>query len=396
MSDEITFFPVGNGDMSLLKLRDSTHVLIDCYLQDEATENRPTVANDLIKALPRDEKGRPYVDVFLLTHPDEDHCKGAAQYLHLNDPDDYDDDADQRKVFVREMWSSPLIFRRRSKNHKLCDDASAIDTEARRRVKAFRQNSSWTNTSQMRPGDKIRLIGSDWKKDDGTDRLADLNGIRTKVTEKISWADDQNGPLIEAYIHGPLNPSEDENFEGNEEVLSKNNSSVIVQWKVFAAAPNSFQYNALLTGGDAEVEIWDRLWQANVNSPNLLEYDILLAPHHCSWGVLSSGAATDQDAEVNQNARSALRQKRQGATIVASSKPIKNDNDNPPADRAKRQYQDILAGNGSFKCLGEYPKEGDPKPLKFSMSRDGVKLESKAAPAGAAYIMTQTKPPKAG
>lgn len=390
MADEVTYFPVGNADMTLLKLRDGTVVLIDCYLQEAATDTSPTVAKDLIDQLPKDAKKRPYVDIFILTHPDEDHCKGAKQYMHLGSPSDYDDQSADKKIFIRQMWSSPLIFRRQSKSHKLCDDAQALNTEAKRRVQKYRDSTA-TSISGMAEGEQIRLIGSDWKRDDGSNRLADLDGIRTQVKGKISWSDDAGSPLVEVYVHGPLDPSEGESFASNEETLSKNGSSIILRWKVFAKAPNSFQYNALLFGGDAEVDIWDRLWRENIKDPEPLEYDVLLAPHHCSWGVLSSGDATDSSSEVNPNARKALSQKRQGAKIFSSSKPIKNDKDNPPADRAKREYKSIVSGDANFKCLGEYPKEAKPEPLKLTLSKDGTKIESKALAGSAAIITTPTR-----
>jgi hypothetical protein len=46
--------------------------------------------------------------------------------------------------------------------------------------------------------------------------------------------------------------------------------------------------------------------------------------------------------KVGEAARNALSQTRKGAVIVASCKPIKKDDDNPPHERAKREYIDIL------------------------------------------------------
>ncbi len=386
MTDEVIYFPVGNGDMSLLKLRDGKTVLIDCYLQQEESDTRSAVASDLLDELEEDANGRPYVDIFLLTHPDDDHCKGAEEFLHLAKLEDYDDNAEDKKIVVREMWSSPLVFRRRSKNHPLSDYAKAINREAKRRVKVFRDGSA-VDTEGMSDGDKVRLIGADWRKEDGGNRLADLDGIRTRVGETIAWSDNNGEQLVKIHVHGPHNPTNDDSFDANEEVLSKNNSSVITRWKIFAAG--GIAYNALLFGGDAEVEIWERVWKANVNSADLLEYDILLAPHHCSWGVLSNGAATDDDAAVNQDARRALNQQRQGARIISSSKPIKDDDKNPPAHRAMKEYKSWLHMDTNFKCTGEHPKESGPEKMRFSFSRNGVKLETKAATAiGAAGIMS--------
>ena len=46
---------------------------------------------------------------------------------------------------------------------------------------------------------------------------------------------------------------------------------------------------------------------------------------------------------------------RKGAVIVASCKPIKADDDNPPHERAKREYLDILNNDKDrFFCTDEY------------------------------------------
>ncbi|MBD3661121.1 MAG: metallohydrolase, partial [Arenibacter algicola] len=150
MASTLTIFPVGNGDMSLIKLGDDFTLLIDCNLKDATTDNCPVLmVDDLFEMLPRDESKRPYVDVFMITHPDQDHCQGAEKYLHFGKPDAYVDkpkDGERKKIFVRELWSSPLTFRRFKKKRKknencetLCSDGKAIWAEARRRVAAYKE-----------------------------------------------------------------------------------------------------------------------------------------------------------------------------------------------------------------------------------------------------------------
>ncbi len=70
------------------------------------------------------------------SHPDQDHCGGLRKHFWLGRPEDYPDDdvkRSEKRIIIRELWSSPLIFRRRSKSHTLCEDAQAFNTEARRR-----------------------------------------------------------------------------------------------------------------------------------------------------------------------------------------------------------------------------------------------------------------------
>ncbi|WP_228705007.1 hypothetical protein [Klebsiella michiganensis] len=93
--------------------------------------------------------------------------------------------------------------------------------------------------------------------------------------------------------------------------------------------PSAYSRNPMhfLLGGDAEVLIWERLWNRYKSNPEVLEYDLLLTPHHCSWHSLSyySWSQWGEDALVCDAARNALGQARSGATIVSSSKQILDD-----------------------------------------------------------------------
>jgi len=115
----------------------ATTLLIDVNIRQDADDpdgEARDVAKDLRDRLKKDENGRPFVDAFLLSHPDQDHCRGLARHFHLGPLGDYpDDDKDykDKKIVIREIWSSPIVFRRASKTHTLCDDARAFNTEAR-------------------------------------------------------------------------------------------------------------------------------------------------------------------------------------------------------------------------------------------------------------------------
>ena len=52
-----------------------------------------------------------------------------------------------------------------------------------------------------------------------------------------------------------------------------------------------------LIGGDAEVGVWDRIWDHNKNQSDRLAYDVLIAPHHCSWHSLSYDSWSDLGEE---------------------------------------------------------------------------------------------------
>lgn len=362
MTSKLSFFPVDNGDMTLVQTEGGNKILIDLNIRaaaDNEDDDTPDVAFKLREKLERDGKGRLFVDALLVSHPDEDHCRGLKKHFHLGPPEDWSENAD--KIFVREVWSSPMVFRRASRKHVLCEDAKAFNAEARRRVRKYRDNSDG-----VADGDRILILGED---EDG--KTDDLKSILVKVDGEFSQVNGQYDSTIKALLLGPL-PAEDDD---DEDVLSKNNSSTILRLSLTGGG--IADKCRFLTGGDAEVVIWERLWKRHKSHADRLSYDILLSPHHCSWHSLShdSWSEKGEEAEVSSDAREALDQARSGATIVASSKAIKDDDDDPPCIRAKREYVKIVDGvSGTFKCTGEHPSESSPDVMEFEIGEHGPRL----------------------
>jgi hypothetical protein len=372
MVAKVLFFPVGNGDMTLIVLESGRKVLIDMNIRaaaDDPDDDTPDVAAELRSHLTRDAEGRLYVDVLLLSHPDQDHCTGLRKHFHLGPSSDRSKSAD--KIFIRELWSSPLVFRRASSQHTLCDDAKAFNSEARRRVARFRATFGFVSD-----GDRILILGED---EDG--KTDDLTAILVKTGATFSKVNGQYDPSMTARLLAPQPRSDNQD---EEELRSKNHSSTILN---FALAGDGVPDVArLLSGGDAEVAIWERLWQRYSAYPDWFSYDILQAPHHCSWHSLSYDSWSDygDEAEVCSDAKSALSQTRPGAVVIASSKSIKDDENDPPCIRAKREYETVAkAARGSFICVGEHPSEKSPETVEFEVGHYGPRLKSKPMKAAA-------------
>jgi hypothetical protein len=369
MASTATFFPVDNGDMTLIKLDDKITILIDINLRD-VSEDQEEPACDAVKELrnrlEKDAKGRPYVDAFLLSHPDQDHCRGFKKHFHLGSLTDYDFDppeGEELKIVIREMWSSPMVFRRASKNNPLCEDAKAFNAEARRRVKLFKEKKP------VPEGDRILIIG-----EDENGKTKGLESILVKLDEVFNMINSKKNDHISIRVLGPLPIQEDVE---EEEKLVKNQSSVILQMSFKADGQDDACL--FLTGGDAEVYIWENLWNRKKNKLSDIKYDLLLSPHHCSWHSLSYDSwSEDENPQASPDAKSALSQRRDGAIIVSSSKPIKDDKNDPPCWGAKREYLSILKPvNGKFYCTGEHPNEEKPEPLTFKVSKEGFQPPSK-------------------
>lgn len=366
MVAELTVFPVDNGDMTLIELESGRKILIDVNIRgaaDNPDDSTPDVAKMLREKLKRDSQGRLYVDVFLLSHPDKDHCLGLERHFHLGSPDTYSKSDD--KIFIREIWSSPIVFRRASRILILCPDASSFSTEARRRVRYFRENG----LARVGDGNRIQIMG-----EDENGKTDDLGSILVKVGQLVTKVNGVVDYSMTAKLLGPLPKSDNEE---EEEALAKNRSSVILSFDIKGGGVNDAC--RFLTGGDAEVAVWERLWTEHQNT-DWLEYDILQTPHHCSWRSLShdSWSNLGEKAKVSEDARNALSQGRSGAFIVASCKPISANDSDPPCIRAKREYEAIAKEvSGEFLCTGEYPTKKSPDVMEFEIDKSGPRLKSK-------------------
>jgi hypothetical protein len=361
MAAKVVFFPVGNGDMTLIQLESGRSILIDINIREPGDDVRD-VAADLRAWLKVDGSGRPYVDAMVLSHPDQDHCRGLAQHFHLGPLGDYKQpkSGDPAKIVIREMWSSPMVFRRMPADQKLCEDAAAWAKEARRRVNLYKA------TRTFAAGDRIQIMGED--KDGKTD---DITEILVKAGNTITTI---NGVVDETF-RGRLLAPKGKGTDEEEERRSKNHSSIIIRFSI--AHDRTLHACRFLSGGDAMVAIWERIWSDHSADTSTIDYHLLQSPHHCSWHSLSWDSWGDlgEKAKVSKDARSALGQARAGAYIVATSKPIQDDEDDPPCIRAKREYEAILAPvKGTFVNTSLHGGKDNPVPMEFDVTADGPKL----------------------
>ncbi|WP_022954810.1 cobyric acid synthase [Leucothrix mucor] len=373
----INHIPVGNGDMTLIKIASNDryhYVLIDMHIRknSEPDDDKCDALMALHEMLEKDVEGRPYLDALVLTHPDEDHIRGFEDHFHRGVPGAYvaPKKGERGKIFVREIWSSPMIMRRKKKNESLCTDAAAFKTEAKRRVELFRANKT---IGQQ--GDRVRLIG----KDEGgkTDDIMDIVYQNEDVIDKINEAFIKE---LSALVLGPLT---DDEFEDGTSP-DKNRSSIIMQWGL-ASHGYTEPSNYILLAGDAGVEVWDLMWGKYKNDTSKLKYDILLAPHHCSWHTLSHDSIKDSDSpQVSKSAKSALSEARPGAIIASSSDEIKNNKNDPPNYKAMKEYESIVNEvDGKFQCLADYKPSGGktPEVLTYKLTKNGPQEETKASSA---------------
>ncbi|MER9618796.1 hypothetical protein [Mesorhizobium sp. M0207] len=351
--------------MALIKLDNGQNILLDINIRaaaDDPDDDTYDVAADLKERLPRDDQDRLYVDAFLLSHPDGDHITGLSKHFYLGPPEDFPEDNEDDLILIREMWSSPIVFRRASVNHKLGDEAKAWKKEARRRVALYREIGA-----DVGDGDRILLMGKD--KDGKTDDVMDIVVEQYELITRVNQGEEGQ---FEGRLLAPMVVEDDD--EDLIDLLEKNNSSVIVRFSI--TGDGNKDMCRFLTGGDAGVAIWERLWNALEEEGNTdwLSYDVMETPHHCSWRTLSYDrwSKLGEKVKVCEEARNALSQIRDGAVIVASCKPIKKDDSNPPHERAKREYVSMVEGESDrFVCTTEYSANED-RALEFKIYHAGT------------------------
>lgn len=369
MKDQIKYYPVGNGDQSLITLKDETTILIDCNIRQASVNSTDPKIHDVKKDLLRSIKKRdnnPYVDVFVLTHGDCDHCRGYKTHFYQGDPKKYaEKNRKADEIIVDEMWFSPMIAEEHTN-----DDEDAYQQEAERRLELHRINSA----DKDLPGNRIKIVGYDGNKDYST-----LNHLRAIPGTVVSKFNNKQQTTFSVFIHAPFK----EHLNSAEK--DKNSTSIVFQGRFKESATDKEFSGLAMFGGDSDHYSWAIILEKtkkykNDTNEQALKWDLFLAPHHCSWTFFND-TPQSENTEPKKTSLELLDNKRNGARVIASSKKIVNDDDNPPHNEAKQEYIKKLSKSSDFLNTSVEPKESAPEPIIFEITSSGItklKTESEA------------------
>ena len=374
MKHRIKFYPVGNGDCDLITIGGvNKKMMFDCNFRQKAEENDEMfdVINDLLtNELASKKCGLPFLDAFLLTHPDQDHCRSFADKFYLGDPDAVSQTAkDNKKILIGELWYSPRDFEELT--GQLNADAKAFKKEANRRMDLYKSDPKKGN----KDGNRIRIIG--W-----TDN-SDLEGLEDRIVtpgDTISEVNGTNCHYFEMFIHAPFK----EDIEGED----RNMTSVAVQLR-FKSDKSTTDIARVFLGGDTEWRVIEKI-MGKTSEEDYLKWDLMEAPHHCSYKFF----ADDREDDPNQASLDFLNKSEDGAFVVSSSKVVKKNSDNPPCQKAKNRYTDRV-GEGNFFCTSGEKDDDTEKPIVFDIEDGEVALrddEKKEKESLAAAAARDTKP----
>jgi len=346
VKNTIKVYPVGNGDTLLVSLSDNQYLMIDCKIDNDAATNdeKFDVKEDLLSVLPKDADGHHHLDTFILTHPDNDHCAGFKDTFFCDDPANYDKDAKERNaIIIDELWFSNTLFERFK--DPLSAAAKNFKAEAKRRKDLFKNNPEKAKLA----GNRIILIDfKDDCKDEGFESIIVEPGTSTNLINQVTKSD------FSIFVHGPFKTPTSDSQDRNE-------TSVIMQLRF---ASGSDQMAALaFVAGDADYNRFKRL--LDERDDESIEWDLLLAPHHCSWTFFNM-TPQEEFPEPQDSAIEYLSRQRGDGIIIASCKEIVDDEDNPPHHAAKEEYIGQIDGD-DFYCTGDDPLT----PLLFEAGSNG-------------------------
>lgn len=375
ITPEVRYYPVGNGDTTLIITPTGQEILVDCKIAEngEAFDIRA----DLIERL-EIRNNRPYLPVFILTHGDEDHIIGFARTFHTGPPSEYEVSEDEDEllpILIGTLWFSPQILN----DEELCEDAEAYRDEALRRLQLHKGNAP----DKDKPGNRIVVIG--YTSDETLQDIPD--DIRFSAGDIIESIDHDEEPNFRIFVHAPFRKDLD-----NETVKRNDTSIALMAAFDVGATENASKF---FFGGDANYAVLEEILRQSRlhNNESWLEYDVLQTPHHCSWSSFNDTPYSD-NRDPSDKVLELLAHGREGAQIVASSKPIREDDDNPPHQAAKREYLSV-AGEDKFLCTMEYPDEDSPHPIVFTVTSFGPALKRATIASStttAVHAQQRTKP----
>jgi hypothetical protein len=170
------------------------------------------------------------------------------------------------------------------------------------------------------------------------------------------------GDRFRAFVHAPFR---------NDPADARNETSLAMQVLI----GNSTRAMSGLFFGDLSYPTLREVVDQTKNHDNLptLNWNVLLAPHHCSKKAMYEKNADGEDVLKQDILDDLIVGQQQPGFIVSSSVAIPASNssgDNPPHAKAKNRYSEIV--NDDFICTGEYSTTEKMRPIVFTVTDDAI------------------------
>ncbi|RYE16014.1 MAG: hypothetical protein EOP45_18100 [Sphingobacteriaceae bacterium] len=243
------------------------------------------------------------------------------------------------------------------------NDEKCFNKEAKRRIKLHQNKSA----DRDLPGNRIIIIGHD-----GNENLDGLDLVRKVPGEIVTRFNNRDLKTFSIFIHSPYQE------HLTDEEVDKNRVSVVFQARFKATADATEFINLSMFGGDSDHVAWATILEKTKKHKNdvtqqALKWDLFLACHHCSWSFFNNTPYENNKTPIATSLE-VLKNHRQNAKVIASSKEIKNNEDNPPHYKAKAQYVSQVT-EANFLSTATNSKSGKtPQPISFEITNKGLIL----------------------
>lgn len=369
----LTFYPIGNADTIYIETEKGKVLVVD-YADMRNPNDRFELRWDInadvagkLKAAKRDG-----VDVFCITHLDNDHVCNAHDFFHLEHAAKYQG-AGRHKI--AELWVPAGAI-----TEEGCeDDARIWRAEARHRLKAGRGIRVFGRPERLRA----------WLAANGL-TLESRSALITNAGEVVPGFSLLNDGL-EFFLHSPHG-----HRINAREVEDRNQDCVVMQATFRSGGVDT----RVMLAGDAPWEAMDDVVRITKlhGRESRLDFDVFKLPHHCSYLSLS-GVKGARKTEPTERVREWFGRAADGTILVSSSdKVASGDQSQPPHFQAKNYYLDVAGAvrDGTFKATMEHPSVGRPKPLVIKIDAHKASIERNDEGGGGAAAAVAFVPPRAG
>ena len=379
----VTFYPVGNGDTSLIKTTNGRFILMDFHQMSNAEDDK-TPQYDINAALRQELKDadKESFDVVAFTHADKDHINGSTEFFHLEHAKKYQG---EDRVKIDELWVPAAMLLETADNDHQSDENTIWRQEARHRLK----NKSGIKVFST-PDDLVTLIeGWEMTVEELVAHLIDAGTI----VDTFSLENDE----VEFFVHSPFMKHCD--VDGKDVKQVRNEASLIFNVR-FDADGETYDYLAV---GDSEAEVLEDVvaitkWKENEDR---LAWDLFNIPHHCSYLALAKEKGKDKTVPLPK-VKELLEMGKAGSYMICSSQAFDSGDDAkerklPPHVQAKVCYEEYLqkVGGRRFVVTSENGGTIKPKPVVIKIEKAGVSMIGAAAAVSTAAALAAS-PARAG
>lgn len=371
---KLTFYPLGNADCCLIDLAGGEKIVFD-YANTRCADDPNDARIDLEKAIQDDlaKAKRKDVDVFAITHLDNDHICRSSELFWLEHASKYQS---EDRIKIGELWVPAAV---------ICEDGMVDEARIWRQEARHRLSLGKGIRVFSRPEVLKKWIDSE-KLD--FEKLKHLFVDAGQLVPRFTLKD--HG--VEFFVHSPFASRLDDGT-----LMDRNTDGIVVQATFEVRGVKT----KLMLGADADYEVLTAIVDITKKRKRTerLEWDVSKLPHHCSYLSLGPDKGKDETQPVDEVKELYEIHGQRGGFIVSTSKPVPNTGDDvqPPHRQAAAYYRRVVSFDGlkgEFKVTMSHPNATAPKPLMIEI--DATKARITAALAGGAGAVTGGAAPRAG